>query len=544
MVKKRSDMKHYRLWQIAAVMLMLVLAGAFAQQARASDETGWVGFSSVAVPVVVDLNFTPGIISNNGGTVSMPNGVTMGNTLNITAGGATITGGTSTDTLTSAGTTGLNVNTNAATNINSGTSTGNVTIGNSANTTSLNSATNNIGVTSLTGAATTNAIGNASAAFNATNTIGNNSGTGTTTSTTIGANSAAGATTNGIGANSGAGYTLNSMGALSGSSATAYTSTAIGGNSNTNSAAYTTTGIGSLASGATGYTTNGLGVNNSTTASAYTTNGVGTITGAGYTVNGMGNWTGGGSGYSTNTIGNTNASTTATTLAGNSYSSVINNAASLVSNAYSSISSSNTPGATQGTSAGVSLVMRGATGTGAGAGSSAPQFLVNNWGNIVQASTPTAQNPATSSSAFFGMTNGLGNTHGVVVQENQTTISGGYHSTSMTLSDYGATFRNATGGAATVTGVADGQARYDAVNYGQLREVYGGVAAAAALAGIPNPIGQNKYSIGMGYGNFLGVNAFAFGAKAALTKNLMLQAGVGFSPNNDHTWSAGIGYSF
>ena len=169
---------------------------------------------------------------------------------------------------------------------------------------------------------------------------------------------------------------------------------------------------------------------------------------------------------------------------------------------------------------------------------------MNNLGNLVQATPASGATPANTSSAFFGMSNGLGNTHGMVVQENQTTMSGGYHSTSMTLSDYGATFRNAIGGAARVTGVADGQARWDAVNYGQLREVYGGIAAAAAIAGIPNPIGQNRFIIGMGYGNFMGFSSFAFGAKAAITKNVMLQFGVGFSQNNNQTYSAGVGYSF
>jgi autotransporter adhesin len=117
--------------------------------------------------------------------------------------------------------------------------------------------------------------------------------------------------------------------------------------------------------------------------------------------------------------------------------------------------------------------------------------------------------------------------------------------TAFTLANNGATLSNAaTGGPMQLHGVANGTSNYDAVNFGQLKAVYGGVAAASALAGIPNPNNGNRFIIGVGYGNFMGMNSFAVGAKAAVTKNIVLTVGVGFSNQNNQTVSAGVGYSF
>src|SRR5581483_1163191 len=72
---------------------------------------------------------------------------------------------------------------------------------------------------------------------------------------------------------------------------------------------------------------------------------------------------------------------------------------------------------------------------------------------------------ATESTASLTLTNGIGNTHGVVVTEQQTVLSGGTHSTSLVLGDEGATFSNVeTGGPTRVSGVADGTSDFDAVN--------------------------------------------------------------------------------
>jgi hypothetical protein len=134
--------------------------------------------------------------------------------------------------------------------------------------------------------------------------------------------------------------------------------------------------------------------------------------------------------------------------------------------------------------------------------------------------------------------------HGLVITQTETVLSGGTNSTSLTLDDGGATFTNMpTGGPARVTGVANGTRRYDAVNYGQLKETYGGIASVAAMANIPDPAPGKAYSIGLGFGNFEGENAFALGGAARLSESVSLQASIGHSDDN-HTVGAGVGFSW
>jgi hypothetical protein len=116
---------------------------------------------------------------------------------------------------------------------------------------------------------------------------------------------------------------------------------------------------------------------------------------------------------------------------------------------------------------------------------------------------------ASESTAALTLTNGLGNTHGMVITENQTSLSGGQNSSSLTMDDRGATFTNSSNGAPiTVTGVADGRADFDAVN---VRQFAGAIAAVAAQANIPAlAAGQDK-TFGVGVGNFMGKTAFAMG---------------------------------
>jgi hypothetical protein len=134
--------------------------------------------------------------------------------------------------------------------------------------------------------------------------------------------------------------------------------------------------------------------------------------------------------------------------------------------------------------------------------------------------------------------------HGLVITQTNTVLSGGTNSTSLTLDNGGATFTDSTtGGPARVTGVADGDSRFDAVNYGQLKETYGGIASVAAMANIPAINPGKDYSIGLGYGNFEGENAFALGGAARLTDNVSVQASVGHSDDN-HSIGAGVGFSW
>jgi len=145
-----------------------------------------------------------------------------------------------------------------------------------------------------------------------------------------------------------------------------------------------------------------------------------------------------------------------------------------------------------------------------------------------------------SASLFVNTDTGV--SHGLLVDQTQTVISGGTASTSLTFDDWGATFQNdATGGPARVTGVADGQKDFDAVNY---RQMNSGIASVAALAAIPDPVPGKHFSIGLGYGNSHGQSAVAAGLKAALPKtNISVTAGVSRS-RSEYTANCGISLSF
>ena len=136
--------------------------------------------------------------------------------------------------------------------------------------------------------------------------------------------------------------------------------------------------------------------------------------------------------------------------------------------------------------------------------------------------------------------------HGLTINTDSTVLSGGTHSTSMTLNDWGATFSN-NGSPARVTGVADGVNQYDAVNFGQLQKSYIGIASVSALAAIPGTIPGKNFAIGAGYGYFENESALAIGLKASILNCLSVQAGVGFGvgqANSDYSANAGISFSF
>ncbi len=137
-----------------------------------------------------------------------------------------------------------------------------------------------------------------------------------------------------------------------------------------------------------------------------------------------------------------------------------------------------------------------------------------------------------------------GNAHGLVIEQDQTVLSGGTTSTTLTLNDNGATFANTdTGGPARVRGVADGHDDYDAANMRQLRKSYAGIAAVSALTNIPPPAQGKRFNMGLGYGNFEEENAVAFGGHARLSERISLKAGFGHS-SDANTFGAGIGYSW
>ena len=169
--------------------------------------------------------------------------------------------------------------------------------------------------------------------------------------------------------------------------------------------------------------------------------------------------------------------------------------------------------ATQSITSGTAIVLKDSTGT---------QTVVDRNGKLTNING-TAQ----ESTAALTLTNGIGNTHGLVVTETQATLSGGSYSSSMTLNDNGATFSNSANGAPIqVHGVADGTSDFDAVNYRQLRGVAAGVAGTSAMANIPQ-VDQNKtLAVGVGLGNFQGMTALALGGSYRAGTNAVLKASV------------------
>jgi hypothetical protein len=188
---------------------------------------------------------------------------------------------------------------------------------------------------------------------------------------------------------------------------------------------------------------------------------------------------------------------------------------------------------THGTTAGTAIVMKGSAGT---------QTVVDSYGRITNIVTDSAA----ESTAALTLTNGYGNTHGIVVTESQTTMSGGRNSTSLTLHDDGATFANARNGEPVrVHGIDDGTAPHDAVN---VRQLGSGLAMVAGLAALPQVDPGKKFAIGVGTGVYMSHASLAAGVSARIRDRILFKAGGAFVPGyngNSHTvWNAGVQYSF
>lgn len=165
-------------------------------------------------------------------------------------------------------------------------------------------------------------------------------------------------------------------------------------------------------------------------------------------------------------------------------------------------------------------------------------------GLVVKGDKDADDSTATESRAEVTLTNGLGKSHGLQVYEDRTVLSGGTQSSSILLNDSGVTFRNGTGGPARVTGVADGVSQYDAVNFGQMEKAYAGVASAAALAAIPDPVAGKYFSLGVGVSSFEDQHAVAVGLRGAVTHSLRFQVGAAATSNADPLFNAGVGFSW
>lgn len=207
---------------------------------------------------------------------------------------------------------------------------------------------------------------------------------------------------------------------------------------------------------------------------------------------------------STNNIGNAVATTTVTSTAGNASQALANGSAStLVGGGVSGLS--NQPTSAQ-------VLLSNAAGTTVDANG---KILVQGAQGYVSPTAPTAA---------LTLTNGLGNTHGLVVTESQTTLSGGTQSSSMTLNDRAATFGNAqTGAPITVTGVADGRTDFDAVN---VRQFAGAIAAVTAQANIPALAAGQDRAFGLGLGHFMGKTGLAMGLTVRGSANSVYKATV------------------
>lgn len=250
-----------------------------------------------------------------------------------------------------------------------------------------------------------------------------------------------------------------------------------------------------------------------------------------------------GGGYNAYTTSQTvgNNTTIGNLLNGVSYTNQINGNTFIDGNVYINGTlnyvSSNTAtttvvgtGATGNTSAGMTVVNAGQAG---GVG-------VDANGKLTANATPTQ-----TTSALTVTNTTTGQTHGFVVNETQAVMSGGTHSTSLTLNDNGARFSNsATGAPVTVTGVADGQQDFDAVNYRQLKQIAAGVAGVSAMANIPQ-VDQNKtFAIGVGLGNFQSQTALALGASYRVAQNAVIKASASTTNAERKTTVYGVGAGF
>jgi len=116
-----------------------------------------------------------------------------------------------------------------------------------------------------------------------------------------------------------------------------------------------------------------------------------------------------------------------------------------------------------------------------------------------------------------------------------------------------------------ITNVAAGVNDTDAVNVGQLnstvsgiqnqmsgmqgqinsvaRDAYSGIAAASALAMIPDVDAGKTLAVGIGTANYKGYQASALGVTARVSQNLKMRAGVSYSGSNQ-VWGAGMSYQW
>ncbi|WP_159917952.1 hypothetical protein [Pantoea sp. 18069] len=147
------------------------------------------------------------------------------------------------------------------------------------------------------------------------------------------------------------------------------------------------------------------------------------------------------------------------------------------------------------------------------------------------------EGPSSSPQKSLVLTNHLGNTHGVLVEEDKLVLSGGLHSTNLRLDDDGAAFADSqTGAAVVVSGVAAGIAPTDATNVGQVQELAQGVVDAAVaplgarIDGVEGRVQQLDQKI----------NAVEKKLSGGVAMALALSQPVSFAPKSDTAVTGGV----
>lgn len=268
----------------------------------------------------------------------------------------------------------------------------------------------------------------------------------------------------------------------------------------------------------------GVSIKSASTGNSYNSFGQAGITGSMVT-NAIG--TGEGGGATTNLIGNSNSQSAFIANAGSSSMTVIHGALDF----GTSGGTSTLIGATQQVSGGSSTVM----------GGSAARHVVMNDNGKMTVINGVAQEASTS----MHITNGHGTTNGVMANEHTAAISGGtFNPTTMALTDSGAHFSDSHGDPVVISGVADGQGAFDAAN---IRQLDGGIASIAALAGIPSPTAGKNNSVGIGMGQHGSGMAMAVGGQSLVGDGLTIKYGASLSYSGglfDSSTMLGVGMSW
>jgi len=190
-------------------------------------------------------------------------------------------------------------------------------------------------------------------------------------------------------------------------------------------------------------------------------------------------------GFSKNYLGNADPRTNVNLEAGGSEINLRNGIALTTIRPAAGLGTSVLPAATQDTETLSGGVLRGAA---------VEHAVVDSTGKVLIQTGPVQE-----STAAMVVVNGLGNAHGLIVTERQATLSGGTRSSSLTLDDAGARFsRPGDGTPIRVTGVADGQSAFDAVN---IRQLHRAVAASMATAPQVNLL-PGQFGVGVGLGHY------------------------------------------